>query len=226
MTALTAMRNAAMLCIKRKPEVFFSSQGRFEQEFTTLLNIVARDVAEAHDWQLITKIGELVGDGVIDSYPLFSDYGRMVQASNVASGQSWFLGYTHITDINDWIAFKRGAMVWIPPGIWTLLSNEFKFMPAIGPSETALVPYISRNIVRAADGTLKPEFTADSDEFLLSERLLELGLIWKWREINHLDSTGDQLNYEKELSNRAGKDKGARAIRRGTYTGWPFPWRF
>lgn len=226
MTALSVMRDAAMLCIKRRPDVFFSSQGRVEQEFVTLLNMVARDIAESHDWQRITKIGELNGDGVTPSFPFPDDYDRMVQASSMADGKSWFLGYTHVTDINDWIAFKRGAMVWVPPGIWTILNNRIEFMPPVGQSSQALLPYISRDIVRGQDGTLKPTFTDDNDEFILSERVLMLGLVWRWREANHLDSTGDQLNYEKELSTHAARDKGARVIRRGGDYSWPFPWRF
>lgn len=226
MTALSAMRDAAMICIKRKPDVFFSSQGRVEQEFVTLLNMVARDIAESNDWQRLTKIAELNGDGVASSFPFPADYDRMVQASSMADGKSWFLGYTHVTDINDWIAFKRGAMVWVPPGIWTILSNKIEFMPPVASSSQALMPYISKNMVRAQDGTLKSTFTADTDEFLLSERVLTLGLIWRWREANHLDSTGDQLNFEKELSTHAARDKGARVIRRGGTYDWPFPWRF
>lgn len=226
MTALSVMRDAAMLCIKRRPDVFFSSQGRVEQEFTTLLNLVAKDIAEAHDWQKLTKIGELKGDGVAAAFPFPSDYDRMVQASGMAEANSWFLGYTHVTDINDWIMFKRGSMLWIPPGIWTILDNKIEFMPPISASSTALLPYISKNIVRGQDGTLKSEFTADNDEFLLNERILMLGLVWRWREANHLDSTGDQLNYEKELSTHAARDKGARVIRKGRDNHSPFPWRF
>ena len=226
MTALTALRDASVIILKRKPDVFFSSQGRFEMEMTTLLNQVAKEIAEWNDWQALTKIGTMTGDGVNSSFPLPADYSRMVQASSVADGDSWFLGYTHVTDINDWISFKRGEMVWVPPGIWTLLDNNVEFQPALGSGSEALFPYISRNIVRAANGTLKSEFTADDDTYLLDERMLTMALIWRWRETNHLDSTGDQMNFERLISEKAARDKGARAIRRGSFVGWPFPWRF
>lgn len=226
MTALSAMRDASVLLIKRKPDVFFSSTGRFEMELTTLLNQVAKDIAEANDWQSLMKISELAGDGVTESFPMPADYSRMMLASSMADAHSWFLGYTHVTDINDWLAFKRGAMAWVPPGVWTLMDNRFQFLPPVSSGTKALLPYISKNIVRASDGSLKSEFTADSDTFVLDERLLTLALIWRWRETNHLDSTGDQLNFEKVLSEKAGRDKGARAIRKGGNYDWPFPWRF
>src|SRR3546814_14852216 len=67
-----------------------------------------------------------------------------------------------------------------------------------------------------------------SDTFLLPERLLTLGLVWRWRENKKLDATGDQEAFIKALDEYAAKDKGSRVIRSrsrlrlpGTHIAWP-----
>src|SRR3546814_5464552 len=57
-----------------------------------------------------------------------------------------------------------------------------------------------------------------SDTFLLPERLLTLGLVWRWRENKKLDATGDQEAFIKALDEYAAKDKGSRVIRSEEHT--------
>src|SRR3546814_12483301 len=52
-----------------------------------------------------------------------------------------------------------------------------------------------------------------SDTFLLPERLLPLGLVWRWRENKKLDATGDQEAFIKALDEYAAKATGSRVIR-------------
>src|SRR3546814_14673647 len=68
-----------------------------------------------------------------------------------------------------------------------------------------------------------------SDTFLLPERLLTLGLVWRWRENKNLDATGDQEAFIKALDEYAAKDKGSRVIRSrsrlslpGPHIDWPY----
>jgi hypothetical protein len=96
-------------------------------------------------------------------------------------------------------------------------------------TQTATYPYITKNWARSAALTDGPAFTADDDTFLLPERLLTLGLVWRWRENKKLDASGDQEAFVKALDEYGAKDKGSRVIRRrasrgipGTYAAWPW----
>jgi hypothetical protein len=69
----------------------------------------------------------------------------------------------------------NGQVPALTPGGWIILGGEFKFWPSV--NGTATFPYISKYIVLDGDGvTLKETFTSDDDTFVLSERLLTLGL--------------------------------------------------
>ncbi len=225
MTVLTAMRDASVTLIKRRPSVFFSSTEKFEMEMVTLLNQVAGDICRVHDWQALTKIHSFQGDGVVSSFPKPADYDRMLLGSEMSDDVSWFRGYEHCPDISTWIALTNNNFVTITPGWWILLGDRFQFNPAIDTETNAQFPYISNLYARSNGGVAKAAFTADDDAFILDEQLLTLALIWRWRENNHLDATGDQANFEKLLSERAARDGGSRMIRANSNRIHPFPWR-
>ncbi|RYG88113.1 MAG: hypothetical protein EON59_05410 [Alphaproteobacteria bacterium] len=229
MAILSAMQSAAIRLLGQKPNTFFGAQGAFELEIADLVNEVARDIVKYQDWQALIYFAPINGDGSTAIFPLPEDYDRMLTDSRVQDTSNWFWGYRRLLDVN--IAARVDAGAWVGyPGGWMILRNELRFFPAPATGSTALYPYISRYYAKDA-GTqqVKGEFNADSDEFVLPERLLTLGLIWRWREQKKLDGTGDQEAFVKALDEYAAKDKGARVYRsnsRGHIPGvgvaWPW----
>lgn len=67
--------------------------------------------------------------------------------------------------------------------------------------------------MRLADGTLTGAFTADDNEFLLDDRLLTLGLIWRWKAQKGLDYSEDLQTYEIALAQAQVRDRGNFALR-------------
>lgn len=227
MTALTAMQNAAVRLIGLKPSTFFSSTATFEMEMTNLLNEVAVDICKTADWQALTKIHTLNGDGTTTAFPLPEDYDRMKLGQNMSDSASWFWNYTQVPDMDTWIAIQNGFYLGAtPPGWWMLFGDQFQFAPPPAAGAVAMFPYISSYIVRGANDQLKAAFTKDDDTFRLDERLLTLGLIWKWREMKTLDYATAQADFEKAFSQAATRDKGSRVIRKGspTFGNVPIAW--
>lgn len=214
MSLLTAMQSASMRLVGYRPSVFFSSQNQFEQEIVDLVNEVAKDCVASEDWQSLTRMYSINGDGTTENFPFPSDYNRQLLNSDIQDFANWAWGYIHITDINDF-EFRRSRGFEPFPGAWIIYGNQFHFSPAPASGNTASFPYISKNYAIDESGASKPEFTADSDNFALDDRLLTLGLIWKWRENKKFDSTGDQENFQKCIDELATRDKGSKIIRSG-----------
>lgn len=192
-----------------------------------MVNEVARDVMDYADWQGLTKLATIAGDGVVEVFDLPADYARQLLRSDIQDTTSWLWGYEHCTDINDFLHWKDRGFTGLP-GAWILYQDKLNFAPA--PTGNATYPYISRNYA-VDSGTLaaKPVFDADTDAFILDERLLTLGLVWRWREQKKLDFAGDQEAFTLALSVAAAKDKGSRVYRRGrrfamrgTHIAWPW----
>lgn len=225
MAILPALQSAAIRLVGRKPGTFYGSPNAFELEISDLANEVAADAARYQDWQALIRFATITADGVTADFALPADYGRQLIASDMASVSGWSGSFDRITDPN---AFRYGqARDYAPfPGGWTLYGDMLRFAPP--PTQDLTFPYITANYARALDGTPKPAFDADTDVFSLPERLLTLGLVWRWRENKKLDASGDQEAFVKALDEYAASDKGSRVIRKsarrhipGTYPAWP-----
>lgn len=214
MTILTAMKSAAMRLVGYSPSVFFSSQQKFEQEIIDLINEAATDILATNDWQAVTKIANITGDGATENFAFPSDYSRQLLDSDIQDLNDWAWGYRHITDINEFM-WRRARGFEPSPGGWIIYGNEFHFSPAPASGQSASYPYISSNYAISADATVGPAFTKDDDSFILKggERLLTLWLIWRWRENKKLDASGDMENFQKAFSELASKDAGSRVMR-------------
>lgn len=226
MAILSAMQSAALMLVGRKPGGFFASTDLFATEIADLVNEVAEDVARYQDWQALQKIATLAGDGVATDFDLPADYGRMLVNTDVQSSVFPLWGFARYDDINEFIRDKalgyRAA-----PGGWIISGGKIQFNPA--PTGVSSYPYISKYWAMSDTGARKAAFTDDTDSFVLPERLLKLGLVWRWRENKKLDASGDQEAFVKALDEVAVSDGGSRVYRYngrrsfpGTRLAWPW----
>lgn len=212
----------------RRPSTFFGASGQFEAEMTDLANEVAQDVCQYQDWQGLIRLATITGDGTQTGFDLPTDYGRMLLNSDVQDTNNWAWGYHGFTDINEFLYFEERGFLGHPGG-WIIYDNQLRFQPAPTAAATARFPYITKNYALDTSTAPKAAFTADTDNFVLPERLLTLGLVWRWRENKKLDATGDQEAFIKALDEYAVKDGGSRVQRRnagrnypGTHVAWPW----
>lgn len=232
MSVLAAMQAAAQRLVGYKPTTFFGSSETFENDLCDLVNEVATDAMEYRDWQALTRIYDLTGDGTTTAFPLPADYDRMLIDSEILDGPSWLFGFTHIADMNQFI-FLRERGFQPTPGGWSIFGDMLNFVPTPSANQTATFPYITKNVVRISGGNVsndKPSFTDDTDSFLLPERLLTLGLVWKFRQNKGLMREGDDTAYADALSFYGAKDGGSNVIRRSSRLrfgniplAWPWP---
>src|SRR3546814_12433337 len=113
----------------------------------------------------------------------------------------------------------------LTPGAWIIYGGKMRFTSP--PTGDASFPYISKNYALDS-GTLeaKPQFVADTDEFLLIDtntakrrRVITIGLVRLRREMKKLNFAGDTEAFTKSLDEYASKDAGTKLI---TYGGGYF----
>ena len=209
---LSALQSASVRLVGRRPSVFFGAAGQFEMELCDLINEVAADIAQYHDWQALIRTYLISGSGSGSSFSLPSDYDRMLIDSDVQNPANWLWGYFGFSDINDFLQSQdRGFQPW--PGGWIIYEDKFHLSPPPAASAQARFPYITKKWAKNAVGEPRASFSADTDVFLLPERLLTLGLVWRWRENKKLDFTGDMEAFTKALNEYGAKDGGSRVIR-------------
>lgn len=227
MAILPALQSAAIRLIGQKPATFFGASGTFEMEICDLANEVAQDVAKYQDWQALVRMATFTGNGILTGFDLPADYDRMLGSAQVQDPANWAWGYYRIHDYSSFLELIARGFSPMPGG-WIISGGQIHFGPAPADGHSATFPYVTSYWARASAGD-KPAFTEDTDAFLLPERLLTLGLVWRWRENKKLDFTGDMEAFTKALDEYAAKDRGTRIIRSSARRGWPgvgiaWPW--
>lgn len=207
---LTAIKSAILRVTGQVVQEVFASTDPIAVEMADLANEVAADIAKSHDWRALTKINTITANGG-EAYALPTDYDRMVMGAEIDDQASWFWGYHQFDSVNEWMRFRSGGVSLISPGGWIIIGGEVNFYPA--PGGVAQFPYITNQWAIAEDSGRKAAFTADSDIFLLDERLLTLGLIWRWLAQKKMAYAEDMQTYEIALAQAQSRDKGARVLR-------------
>lgn len=206
MTILSVCREVAILLNQAEPNTLFSSTDAFAKEVRTLANESAAVIGETYDWQILTKLATVTGDGSDTSFALPTDYDRMVMKTNLAGSDS-NIDLVKSRDLDQWAYFQNHGATSVP-GHWIILGGEIQFEPAPALNVEYSYYYITKNVVSGNKAT----FTADDDVFVLPERLLKLDLIWRWRALKRLEYAEDMQNFEIALSKAITKDKGTRIL--------------
>lgn len=208
MAVIDAIRKAVLRTTgdKNTNEAFSSSQ-QVAAEMADLSNEVAAEIVAYHPWRALTRIQNVGGAG--ETYALPADYSRM--AGDIDDASTWFWGYTAFNDVNEYLRFKTGGFLLAGNGGWIMLGGELQFYPA--PTAGATYPYISSYYARSEEGEAKPEFTTDNDTFILSERLLTLGLVWRWKAQKGLEYAEDLASYDTAMAQESTRDRGSYVLR-------------
>lgn len=206
MTILSVCREASIELNQTEPATLFSTADRFARELRVQANNSAVAIGKAYDWQALTKRAMITGNGSDTSFPLPDDYDRMVLKTNLASNAS-NIDLVKARDLDQWDYFQNHMGTTVP-GYWIILGGMVQINPAPATGVVHSYYYVSRNTVSGD----KAAFTADADTFVLSERLLKLSIIWRWRASKRMEYAEDMANYEVALGEEVASDKGSRVL--------------
>lgn len=195
------------------PTVLYGSTIREQVELAELANDTAEAIAKAHEWQALKTLHTLNGDGSTEDFALPADYDRMPKDQKLWSSRIQ-TPLTHVTSTDRWLELDIRSYGFVI-GVWSLFGDQVHIKPAMVATETAKFYYLSARYAKDSGGTAKAAFSADDDTFRLNDRLLRLGMIWKWKENKGLPYGEDMADYEDALSEEISADKGARILRVG-----------
>jgi hypothetical protein len=210
MTVLTAIQNACAVLPINRPDGVFAGQEREHFELQVLANTAADEIAKDGEWQRLKKIAVITGDGVAQDFDLPQDYDRMLKQAELRTARL-VAPLMHVVSSDAWLDLALRPVSQVT-GAWTLHDGSLHIKPAPLPGEEIRYFYMSDRWAVDKNGTAKAQFTADDDIFRLSEKLLELAMIWKWRANKGLAYAEDLANYEAAKEKLVTWDKGARMI--------------
>src|SRR5690606_35120599 len=135
------------------------------------------------------KLYTITGTGETQ-YALPSDYDRMVVGMGVTSPSWPDWRFQQARSLDEWALIETRDFN-LEPGWWMLLGGMFQTLPVLGEGDEARFYYVSRNIFTDEDGNAKDFIDQDSDSFFLGDRLLTLGIVWRWNQLKKMDYAED-----------------------------------
>lgn len=213
MTILSAIQNVSSCISITTPATVFSSTEREHFELQVLANESASHIAKDYEWQMLKVLATLAGDGTIQAFDLPGDYDRMLKESALWSNRVQ-APLTHVTSTDRWLELDIRQFSFVT-GAWTILGNRINIKPAPANGETIKFYYMSNKWAMDENGAPKGSFATDTDSFRLSEQLLALCMIWKWKSKKKLPFAQERDDYEDLKEKLIAADKGSRIFRVG-----------
>lgn len=150
-------------------------------------------------------------------YDLPVDWNRQIPQTEWNRSQRWEL--LGPKSAQEWQTFKSGIVSAGPRQRFRILNNQLALNPSPPDGQTLSFEYISNGWVEGADGTAKPEITADTDSFIFSDSLLITGLKAQWMVAKGLDATFSLGEFRWLLEQEKSTNKSAPMLSIGQMQG-------
>lgn len=217
MSILSVIQDACLYLGIDKPDAVYGQDSRTTLELAEIANDQAAAIMKAHDWELLTTLATMTGDGSTEDFAVPADYDRMVDDSRVW-GSALETPFRHIISRDEWLGLDIRSFDFVV-NAWIKYGGEVHIKPALANAATAKYWYISNKVVVDSGSTTKAAFTDDTDTFRISERLIKLAIIWSWKKAKGQAYQEEMVDYQTLLEKLITTDAGARTLRIGRARG-------
>lgn len=210
MTLLSTVQNAMALCSLTVPSAVYASQDDLVKQMVRLLYVEGRDLLKRHDWNgLITVVTFTCSASNAQTGQPPTAFDRFSRGSDIWNASNdWPLhGPANAEEWADLIVRTETSL----PQYWRLINGVLNIeQPRSGDS--IRYEYIANTWIKQAGTTRSTDLAGDTDTFMLPERLLELGLVWRFKQAKGLDYAEDMRTYGIALQDEIQSDRGGRRV--------------
>lgn len=226
MTLLSICQDAATELGLRQPSFIVGSTDLTSQLFYRLANQGGKELMRYHDWQALTTEQTFTTTATVSqvagALPTAS-FDRMLHNAELWN-RSLNQRYSGPTQQRYWQQLKANVSVGGVTGWWRIINGALAIYPAPTTGETVAYEYIDKRWAQSATGTNQEKFLADTDVARISEDIITLEIIWRFRKSKGFQYAEDLATCEREKEKIAARDRGTGKIRpEGDTDGAPTP---
>ena len=221
MSLLTTIQGVCRATAQPVPVTVVGSSDVTVQQMFELANEEGDDLMRSFDWQILrsewtfdatattVQAGWLPPD--MDHFVFGTQFDRTTRRRVLGpiTPQLW-------QAIQAQPQLNRVFLAWIQRGGQVLVT------PTPTAGDVVAQEYITENWCESADAVPKPAYTADTDTALISERLIRLGVRWRFLSAKGLDYSEAFRTYEIQKQIAQARDGGNDVINAAGYTGYDF----
>lgn len=214
MSLLTAVQRVARQTGLTPPSSVMGSGEETWLQMVEWAQETVDDLAIRHDWRALHGTSAITGDGTTTDFALPSDFARLSKMPALSLDGS-LSGFWPTGPVDDprFISAQTALIGW-PGRAYKIEGGYVKFATAPASGELYTLSYqSSKPIYSIGSGTPTniAEWLYDTDTLRISERLLRLGLAWRWKAAKGLDYAEAMSSFERFLETEASHDWGLAA---------------
>jgi hypothetical protein len=204
---LTIIQRVCRLVSLPVPSTVVDSSDLVIQQLYALANEEGEELADAYDWQKLRR------------QHLFNTVATAAQSSAVPADWNRFISNSFFNR-----STRRSMIGPITPQQWQAIQaqpqlnrvflafierdGQFLVTPSPSAGQQIAYEYVSKYWARSAALVPQEEFLADTDGTYLDEKLITLGVRWRWKAANGLDYAEDYRTYQTERNQKMARDGG------------------
>jgi len=218
MTILSIIRKSAAVCNITVPSSVVSSVDDNIKQMMVLAQMEGEETSSSFDWRNLKTAMSIAGDGVTAQFLLPPDFDRFAPGMPLVS--SAYPRWPLVGPVDDDTLLRLKSIgVLSPVPCWRLVGGAIEFWPAPAAGTTITSEYRSSAwILSGVDGTTRqPEFLSDSDISLVPERVIMLGVVWRWKAAKGLEYAEDFRSWSNARDLAAGHETGNKVVRMSRY---------
>ena len=218
MTLLTTIQNAADRVGIVRPTSVVGSADQQVRQLLSLTQQKGKELARRHPWQALIMEKSITATATeTQTGAIPTDFDRFVDET--------FYNRTAKRKVagpmnpQEWADYKgrTAAFVW---DAFRVRGNSILLAPTPAAGDNYVYEYVS-TYWATTTGSTTPSlaaWAADTDEGILSEELMTLGIVWRFKQAKGLDYAEAFRTYEAQLAMMMGRDGGKRRSYMGQST--------
>lgn len=190
-----------------------------------LANEEGQELASRHSWQVLTKEFGFSATATITQTTIQAltgtDFSRIV--NDTIWNRSSLRPLRGSVNPQRWQRL-RASNVTGPYPEFRIRGNYLLMLPAPSSGDGYYGEYISKNWCQNAAGTTTASAWADdTDTGVLDEKIMELGVRWRWKQVKGLDYSEEFRVYGDRVNDAIARDGGKTVLNMGkSRRGYPF----
>jgi hypothetical protein len=189
MSVLTIIQNVAASANIPVPSAVVSSTDASTMQLLRLFYKEGQALRRSIDWVLLLETETFVASASIDQ-GIPTDFFRMTKTPEIWN-DSTNLPLIGPVSARDWTALNAVTVSTLSQ-YWRFQSNNLQIYPPRN-GDTIRFDYIKANWI---DNGLQEDADEDDDNVLFPEELMELGILWRWKQAKGLDYAEEMRDYE------------------------------
>jgi hypothetical protein len=213
MTLLSIIQNAADRVGLVRPTSGIGSSDTTTRQLVALSQQEGEELARRYPWQAIIKektFTAVAQDAQTDAIP--TDFDRFVPETFFnRSKRRQLIGPLSAQEWQD----QKGRLATTVIDSFRQRGSQILITPTPTAGETYAYEYVSLNWCQSADSDEQSEWASDDDLGILDERLITLGVMWRFLRAKGLDYAEAFRTYEMQVAQAIGRDGGSGRIHMG-----------